>query len=74
MMQRSDPYYFNYQRERAKKLQVALFVLIFGGILVGVFGSICMWLEKQSVQYPDPVCDRCGFVLDGTTHNCEDER
>lgn len=77
MTQRSAPYYFICEPRRKSALQIALLVLVFAGISVGIFLGACMWAKAQThgvVIVHDPVCEVCGQPLDGHHPTCEDER
>lgn len=74
----TTPYYIVGPDERRNYLQIALTVLVFAGIIVGIFLGACMWARSTArgveVVAPVSICERCGRVPDGISHECEEER
>lgn len=58
--------------------EISLTVLVFAGIAVGIFLGACMWARSTArgveVVAPVSICERCGRVIDGSSHECEEER
>lgn len=73
----TPPYYIVSPDRRRSALQIALTVLVFIGIAVGIFLGACMWAQSTArglVIEPVSICERCGRVPDGISHECEEER
>lgn len=55
---------------------MALFIILMGVIFFRAFSFAVECGREQLTElrafYPDPVCETCGAVMDGTEHRCDE--